>query len=233
VACGVVLKLAFLSKNQIVYQTLLESIIQEGYKPGEKLVIDELAASMSISQIPIREALRQLEADGFVSFEPHIGFTVTSVHAELVAEVFTLLEATEVFSSRKACQTMTTDQLNKLELMIRSMDATVENPAQWSQDNKCLHLFVGECANTPLITSVMKKALDHWDRLRRHYFTDVLAHRIKVAQRDHWQILAAFRDRNPDNIGKLIREHNQNALAAYMQHLQDEPRRTQPGEGQC
>ena len=59
------MKLEFRSKNEIVYQQLRKSIIQGDFKPGTRLVIDQLALELGVSQIPIREAVRQLEADGF------------------------------------------------------------------------------------------------------------------------------------------------------------------------
>lgn len=83
----VTMRPAFQSKNQIIHGVLLDAIIQGEFAPSTRLVIDEMAAKFEVSPIPIREALRQLEADGFVSFEPHVGFTVTPIHAGLIAEV--------------------------------------------------------------------------------------------------------------------------------------------------
>ena len=60
------------SKNELVYISLKTAIIQGELEPGSRLVIDELANKLGVSQIPVREALRQLEADGFVSIKPQI-----------------------------------------------------------------------------------------------------------------------------------------------------------------
>jgi DNA-binding GntR family transcriptional regulator len=89
--------------------------------------------------------------------------------------------------------------------MIYNMDASVADPAQWSQENKQLHLFICACAEAQLITKMMQKVLDHWDRLRLHYLQDVSAHRIKLAQQEHKQILEAFRSRDPDEVERVIR----------------------------
>ena len=75
----VTMRPAFQSKNQIIHGVLLDAIIQGEFPPSTRLIIDEMAAKFEVSPIPIREALRQLEADGFVSFEPHVGFTVTPI----------------------------------------------------------------------------------------------------------------------------------------------------------
>ena len=211
---------AFRSKNEVVYDVLRQSIVQGEYKPGSRLVIDDLADSLGVSQIPIREAIRQLEADGFVTFEPYVGATVTEINADFIFEVFALLESMEITCSRTAARCMSDDEMETLEGLILNMDASVDDPDQWAQDNKRLHLFICECAKTRLIQRMMQKVLDHWDRLRLHYLKDVSAQRIKVAQQEHKQILAAFQGRDPDEVERVIREHNRSALAAYIQHLQ-------------
>ena len=67
---------------------------------------------------------------------------------------------------------------------------------------------------------MMEKVLDHWDRLRLHYLNDVFGNRIQAAQEDHKQILAAFSSRDPDEVERVIHEHNQSALSSYIRHLQ-------------
>ncbi len=211
---------SFKSKNEAVYDMLRQAIIQGEYEPGSRLVIDDLAASMGVSQIPIREALRQLEADGFITIEPYVGATLTEINANFIFEIFALLESLEVISSRVACRCMSEQEMDKLAKLIDDMDNNVNNPEQWSQENKQLHIFVCECSKNVLTMKMTHKVLDHWDRLRLHYLKDVFGYRITDAQREHKQILAAFRSRNPDAVERAVREHNQNALQSYLQHLQ-------------
>jgi DNA-binding FadR family transcriptional regulator len=111
-------------------------------------------------------------------------------------------------------------EMDKLAKLIDEMDDNVNYPEQWSQENKQLHLFVCECSKNVLSMKMTQKVLDHWDRLRLHYLKDVFGYRITDAQREHKQILEAFRSRNPDAVERAVREHNQNALQSYLQHLQ-------------
>src|SRR5262249_28330133 len=110
---------AFRSKNEAVHEALRQSIIQGLYAPGQRLVIDDLASQMGVSPNPIRESLRQLEADGFVTIEPYIGATVTELNANSVSEVFALLEALEVICGRVACKGMSDGDIATLADMIR------------------------------------------------------------------------------------------------------------------
>src|SRR5690242_5219433 len=94
----------FRSKKDAVLDALRTAIIKGAFKPGARLVIDELAAHFGTSAIPVREALQQLQAEGLVIIQPYAGATVTLIEANLIVEIFELLEAFELISGRAACQ---------------------------------------------------------------------------------------------------------------------------------
>jgi DNA-binding GntR family transcriptional regulator len=211
---------SFRSKREVVYDLLRNNIVKGVYKPGARLVIDDLAATLGVSQIPIREAMRRLEADGFVSMEPYVGVTVTDINSDFIFELFGVLESLEVICGRAACSVMTDADLDRLIGMVEAMDSSLDKPERWSRQNKELHLFICERAGMGLVMKMLTTALDHWDRLRLHYLKDVSARRIPTAQEEHRQMLAAMYTRDPDEVERVIRKHNQNALASYIQLLQ-------------
>lgn len=210
----------FRSKPAVVHEMLRDSIIHGEYKPGERLVIDEVAARLGVSQIPVREAVRQLEADGLVTFEPYTGATVTGFSPDLIFEIFALLEAFEVICGRRACAYLDDADLAELTAIVAEMDNLLDDPERWSQKNRQFHLAICHVAHVQLIGRMLEIALDHWDRLRLHYVKDVLLPRMPEAQQDHHRIIEAFRRRNADEIEQLLRSHNQRALAAYIDLLQ-------------
>ncbi len=213
------MKLEFRSKNAIVYQQLRKSIINGEYAPGARLVIDQVAAELGVSQIPIREAVRQLESDGFLITEPYTGTTVTEINANLIFEIFALLESMEIICGRAACQRINNEELDKLAALVDQMDASVTNPEKWTCLNKEFHLAMGEYSRSFLAKEMLRKTLDHWDRLRFHYLKDVFCLRIKDAQREHRQIIEALRARDPDGVEALLRTHDRMALASYIAYL--------------
>ena len=73
------------TKQQYVYATLRDAIILCELRPGERLVIDDLARRLDISIIPVREALRQLEAEGLVLNVAHVGATVAPISRQSIA----------------------------------------------------------------------------------------------------------------------------------------------------
>ena len=206
----------FRSKPEIVHDMLRDSIIHGEYKPGERLVIDEVAARLGVSQIPVREAVRQLEADGLIAFEPYTGATVTQFNPDLAYEIFALLEALEVICGRRACTCMNDAQRAELATLVAQMDGCIDDPEAWSLLNREFHLLICRFAGVQLIGRILENTLDHWDRLRLHYVKDVLVHRIPAAQQEHRAMIDAFGRRDADAVEQLLRVHNQHALAAYV-----------------
>ncbi|MEA3146593.1 MAG: hypothetical protein QOG92_1760 [Verrucomicrobiota bacterium] len=207
------------SKKELVSETLRQAILNGELLPGTRLVIDDLAKQLGVSPIPVREALQQLDADGYIVLEPYLGAKVAPIEAESVIEVFSLLETMEAVSSRTACQHMSEADFSALEMILLKMDSLINEPELWSQENRHFHSFICEKSGTRLIGSLMSKVLDHWDRLHRYFLKDVFARRLRQAQREHWEILKSLRTRDPARTETVVRQHAQAAMAAYQKHL--------------
>src|SRR5580700_10688100 len=207
------------SKKELVTATLRNAILKGEFAPGMRLVIDDLAKQLGVSAIPVREALQQLSADGYVIIEPYLGARVAPIEAESVVEVFSLLETMEVVSSRAACQHMSDSDFSVLEKILLKMDLLISDPELWSRENRYFHRFICDKSGTRLVGSLMSKVLDHWDRLHRYFLKDVFARRLRQAQREHWKILKTLRTRDPAETEAVIREHAQASLTAYTKYL--------------
>jgi len=180
----------FRSKKEAVLESLRSSIVNGALRPGERLVIDDLARRLGVSPIPIREALQLLQADGFVEIQPHVGATVTRIEPQLITEIFDLLEALERISGREACMRMSPEQFARMSEMLKAMDAMESDLEAWSDANAELHRL-----------------------------NDVFAHRVGNAQREHWEMFRAMKARNVARLEKVVYEHNRAARAAYTAHF--------------
>jgi DNA-binding GntR family transcriptional regulator len=192
---------------------------QQGTHSGHQAGDRCLAKQLGVSPIPVREALQQLEADGYVVIEPYLGARVAPIEAESVIEVFSLLETMEVVSSRAACQQMSDADFSVLEKFLLKMDSLISEPELWSRENRYFHRFICDKSGTRLVGSLMSKVLDHWDRLHRYFLKDVFARRLRHAQREHWELLRTLRSRDPARTEAVVREHARSAISAYQKHL--------------
>jgi DNA-binding GntR family transcriptional regulator len=90
------------SMAQSAYLAIREGIIHGSYPPGSRLRERELSEELHMSRIPIREALRQLEVEGFVTTSPNRGALVSQLTLKDVAELFDLRLSLEVLAARQA-----------------------------------------------------------------------------------------------------------------------------------
>src|SRR5512138_1964205 len=89
---------------------LRERILRGDYPEGDPLRQDALADELGVSRIPVREALRQLEAEGLVTFSPHRGAVVSTLSLEEIQELFELRADIESDLLGRAIPRMTTEQ---------------------------------------------------------------------------------------------------------------------------
>jgi Transcriptional regulators len=112
-----------LTAQELVLAAVRDAILVGVLEPGARLRQEELADLFGTSRIPVREALRALEYEGLVSSEPHRGFTVTSLDADDVDEVYELRILLEGQAVRLALPMMTDDDLRDLEELFERMQA--------------------------------------------------------------------------------------------------------------
>ena len=209
------------TKHQFVYGLLRDAIMRCELAPGDRLVIDDLARRFRVSIIPVREALRLLQSEGLVVSVPHVGTTVAPISQESVHEIFAILEGLEVVATRAAAERASADDVEAIARLVEAMDQAIasDRPAEWADLNTDFHLTIGRIAGMPMLEDMLRRALDNWDRLRRHYFSGVLARRIPQAQAEHHEILAQIRGRDLVALEQTIRAHNQRARASYTAYL--------------
>ncbi len=209
------------TKQEFVYRTIRRAILRCDMQPGERLVIEDLAQRLDVSSIPVREALQLLQSEGLAVMVPHVGATVAPLSRESILDVFTIMEGLQIVAARVAAERGGEDDLATLERLVADMDAAVQQGRfeDWSDLNAHFHVAIAAMAGLPMLHQMTVQAFDRWDRTRRYFFQDVLAHRMQNAQRDHHAIVEALRRRAVDQLPELMRLHSSNALRAYLAHL--------------
>ncbi len=206
-------------KNDQVYNYLHALIGSGELHPGARIKNDVIAARLGVSPIPVREALSRLEAEGFVTIEPHVGARVGELRVNEIEEVFELLASLELICGRAACLKMGPDDLAWLERQVAEMAECAYDPEAWALRNRDLHLFIAQRSGHRLAARLLRTTFDHWNRIRRHFVREVFIRRIPSAQAEHEKLLAAFRARDVGALERTVREHNREAVEAYLEHV--------------
>jgi DNA-binding GntR family transcriptional regulator len=205
------------TKQQAIYQHLKDRILEGRLAPGQRLIIDEIAAQLGLSIIPVREALQLLQAERLVEIKPHAGATVAAVTSANIEEVFTILEGMEAVAVRRVAKNMPSDLDAKLQGLIQHMDTAEKrhDVERWSALNMDFHLAISDATGMPWLREITARALGNWDRIRRHFFREGRHPSFTRAQREHHGILVALREGDPDEAELIVRRHNQRACRHY------------------
>jgi DNA-binding GntR family transcriptional regulator len=217
------------TKQQYAYASLRDAIVRCEIGPGERLIIDDLAQRLETSIIPVREAIRLLESEGFVVNIAHVGATVAPISRSSVIETFTVLEGLESVSARSAAVRADAAGVAAVEALVEAMDRALAEDRRddWGSLNSRFHLAITGFAGMPMLEQMLRRALDHWERVRRYFFEGVLAHRADLAQSEHRVMLQRIKAADAAGLEDIMRRHNQGALAAYAQYLDAHP--VEPG----
>jgi DNA-binding GntR family transcriptional regulator len=104
-----------------------DMILNGPLKPGDRLRQDELANTFGVSTMPIREALRQLQAEGLVIFRPRRGATVASLSVSEYEEIYRLREELETLACRWAAEDFDRIPIDRLKLLLQEIEAAEAN----------------------------------------------------------------------------------------------------------
>lgn len=211
------------TKQRQVYETLRADIVGGALAPGQVLVIDALAKRFAVSIIPVREALRQLQAERLVEIRPHTGVRVTPVDIAALDEIFALLGALETASALAALPRMTPEDLRALAEQVDELEAAVErgDSAAFEAANREFHLLPCRVAGFDRAQDMLQALFGEWERLHRMAFRDVVPPDPRQANREHRAILRAFRRGEVEALGEAVRQHNAAAAGHYRALLRD------------
>ena len=195
-----------------VYRILKKEIIKGSLKPGSKVLEGRIAEQIGISRTPVREAIRELAAEGFVTLSPNQGVVVRSVSAENIREVLQIHSVLEGLAARLSCEVINEEDLKELENYVNKMEklANKKDPLAYSEvDLKFHELIVNNCGNKRLIQ--MRKNIS--DQAQRYRISSLRTRgRLKESLKEHQKILEAFKTKDPKKADNISQKHIQNAL---------------------
>ena len=102
------------SKSVLAYRWIRDRILSQEFTPGSRLVLSSIATDLGMSVVPVREALRQLEAEGLVTFEHNVGAHVSMVDDSAYLESMQTLAVLEGAATAMAARGLTEDDLPDL-----------------------------------------------------------------------------------------------------------------------
>jgi DNA-binding GntR family transcriptional regulator len=188
-----------------VRSLLFEAILTGVLAPGERLMVDEVAEHFGVSKIPVREALKSLQAAGWVEIRPRRGTFVTPLSEGELRQVFEMRRVLEPYSARLAAQRRTDAQLVELESLVAEGIKAIHDGdvPRTTAANSRFHTVMADAVNNQLLGDAVRNLES---RLRR-YFMAVDWQQRAESMTQHRAIFEAIRERNAKLAEKLTVAH--------------------------
>lgn len=210
-----------LSKSERAYLWLREKIRTREFEPGYKLVLSTLAAELNVSVVPIREAIRQLEAEGLVDYEHNVGARVSTLNREAYFETMESVAVLEGVATAMSVPFLTPADLARAKELNEKLEALLTDfePDTFTELNKQFHrALFHRCPNARLVELLYEE----WDRL--DYFRvstfRYIPERAESSVREHRQLVNLIEaGAEPAYLEKRAREHRMTTSQSYRDQI--------------
>lgn len=198
---------------QQVTKAIREDIVQRLFRPGQRLTEDSLAERYGVSRVPVREALRTLEAEGFVHSQPYVGTFVaelTATEAEDLLEIRGLLEP---LCAGRAAQRRTPEQLGRLKELVELGREAVEagRLEELARLNSRFHEVIAEASGSATLSQLIRQLSQ---KIAWVYSAEP-PHRTRDSWREHEEICASLEQGDPQRAIAVVTGHISQAQMAY------------------
>ncbi len=206
------------STSDVIYDALRDAIIRGEMAEGETIRQESVAKLFSVSRIPVREALKRLEAQGLVTSIRYKGVVVASMSPSEIAEIFEFRVLVESKIVEYAVEAMTPESLELAKGYCEAF-ARETDPARWGDLNRLFHSALYRDSGRPYYLEIVQGANDRVERYVRAQLD--LTEGMARAKRDHDAILEACFKRDAQRAVNLTASHIHNAGQALIRFLQE------------
>ncbi|WP_156410350.1 GntR family transcriptional regulator [Bosea sp. Root381] len=202
--------------SDVIARHLREAIMSGKIKEGLPIRQDEIAGLFNVSKIPVREALKRLEAEGLVIFQRNRGAVVTEMSQFEIVQIFEVRALLEANAIKLSVPQMTAATFAAAQDYSDQFAAETD-VAKWAELNWKFHSCLYEDANRPFMVGLIRSVNDRIERFLRIQLS--LSAGQAVADQEHREILAACRAGDAQSASQLIHSHVMDACSSLLNSL--------------
>jgi DNA-binding GntR family transcriptional regulator len=194
-----------ISVHRAVSDRIRSDILRGRIGGGTHLHQSELAQAYGVSITPVREALRDLAAEGLVDFTPYSGAVAHQPTLAELEQVYEIRSCLAPLSVQEAVLRITKEELSAADELVTSLEQATSRE-QWIDGNRRLHHLLDDASRSPHLTGILRRLGD----VSTMYVNISMAPdpvRRPGADEEHRTLVAAFRDRNVDLAVRLTIDH--------------------------
>lgn len=204
------------SKSELVYHQLRERILSGRYTPGYRLILASIAREFDVSPVPVREAIRILEAEGLVEYTLNVGAQVTAIDLRSYRESMAILGVLEGAATALSAPRLDAEKLEEARELNERMRALTVSDAFESDAYRRLNgyfhnILISACPNQRLLALLQAEA-ERVNVIRRTTIRFSPEH-SKKSVTQHTQLLGMIDAGAPGNeIESYVRFHKNDSL---------------------
>jgi DNA-binding GntR family transcriptional regulator len=190
------------SMTDLLLTRLRSDILGGRLAPGDPLRQDEIARSLGVSHVPIREIFLRLQAEGLVEIRPRRGAIVSDLSAAEIEELNEMRAALECLALRTAIPEITDPELQKAEKLLDLIDT---QPQKWGELNTAFHSIIyGPAARPRLLSEILSLQRN----VERYVHREVeLTNNFVASQGEHRRLLMLIRSGKTEEACSLLSAH--------------------------
>lgn len=200
--------------RDVVCDEIRDQIISGRHLPGTRLIEDQLARDLGVSRSPVREALRVLEAEGFIDMVPRKGVVVSSISSDEAAEVFEVRIALEALAARLAARKASTTSVAHLTGILDEAEEALSHHdvVRLARLNTEFHELVLDVAGNGYLRDVM---IPLRGRMQWIFGQTAGGQRGHRSLAEHRQLAQAIADHDEEGAARSAAQHVRSAQATY------------------
>lgn len=211
------------SYAQLAYDGIKELIIEEELQPGELLSENQLAEYLNMSRTPVREAIRRLEAEGFLESRKGLGTYLKPLTLKDVKNIYEVREALELIACETAIEQISDEEIETVRMSLMSLlerHKSGENidRMEFSELDGQLHDLIVKKSNNSYIRILMDQIYFNVDRYRVISFHVSLD--LEESTKQHLDLLDCLQERNLEKLKEHLSAHLKWSLALLLAHLE-------------
>lgn len=198
--------------TEMAYETLKAMIMDNKLKPSASYLEAELAEILDISRTPTREAMLQLNREGFIKMRPRHGMSVVPLSGIDMQEIYQILMELEPLAAKLAAQRgLTAEELSAMQQAVDQMDTCLlaDDRIGWAKADDIFHALLAQYSGNMRLQKTIGNFADQVYRARMT--TLMMRDKPVRSNIEHRAVLECLKNQEPEKAQLLHRQHRESA----------------------
>jgi DNA-binding GntR family transcriptional regulator len=212
--------------QQTVHDAVRDAILIGELKPGEPVSLKQIAEQLGVSTMPVRESLRQLEAQGLVTFASQRKILITQLTLEDLKEFYWIRVPLEVRAFLRNFDSLDQNSIKELRSLQQKMSKKGIGEPEWNKINREFHMILYGADKSPVLKDVLSWL---WMNVAPYLAIFARSSAVIDANRAHLQIIELIEKKDKRAAEKVLQKHLESGVLVVASVLQPQQTSDDPG----